>query len=214
MLTDRLGLERLVHFDVDAFADDEIAALSAWVAAGGRALIVTDHAPTANAAQRLAQAFGVEMTTWWLEDAAHSDPDGGNTATLIFSRDNGLLAAHPILDGRGQHERVSRVMTFTGQALRPGPHGVALLSTSPTAREYPYRASREAQGRSAAGLAQAVAVTFGKGRVVILGEAAALSAQRIDVPGAPPYLMGMNRDGIDNQQFALNIMRWLMGVLP
>lgn len=214
MVADRAGLDRLVRFEVDAFADVEIATLARWVEEGGRALIVADHAPAAQASRRLAAAFGVEMTTWWLEDTEHADPDSGNPATLLFSRQAGLLAAHPILDGRHARERIDRVMTFTGQALRPGPHGTALLVSSPTARDYPYRASRDAEGRSAAGLAQAVAVTFGAGRVVVLGEAAALTAQRIEIPGGTPLLLGMNRSGIDNQQFALNIVRWLMGVLP
>jgi hypothetical protein len=207
-----IGLERLAHFEPDAFSDDEIALLSSWVSEGGRALIVADHPPAADASRRLAAAFGVEMTAWWVEDAEQSDPETKNPASLVFSRENGLLADHPILNGRGDTERIQRVMTFTGQALRPGPQGVALLSLSPTAREYPFRVSREQQGRTAAGLAQAVAVQFGKGRVVVVGEAAALTAQRIETPGAAPYLMGMNRAGTDNQQFALNIVRWLMGV--
>jgi hypothetical protein len=212
-LANSLRLERLIDLEVDAFSDDEIALLSSWVSEGGRALIVADHRPAADASKRLAAAFGVEMRTWWAEDAEQSDPETRNPATLVFSRENGLLADHPILNGRGEAERLHRVMTFTGQALKPGPRGVALLALSPTAREYPFRVSREQQGRSAAGLAQAVAIEFGRGRVVVVGEAAALTAQRIETPGAGPYLMGMNRAGTDNQQFALNIVRWLMGVL-
>jgi hypothetical protein len=153
------------------------------------------------------------MTGWWAEDPANADAEAGNPATLVFTRDRGLLAAHPILEGRNESERIHRVMTFTGTALKAGANSTALLRLSPTAREYPYRVSREAQGRSAAGLAQAIAVRFGQGRVVVMGEAAALTAQRIESSGAAPYLMGMNRAGTDNQQFALNIMHWLMGLL-
>ena len=210
-LANRAGLERIVRLEVDAFDDQEIERLAAWVSDGGRALIVADHAPAATAARRLAQAFGVEMTTWWAEDSGHSVE--GNLATLVFSREHGLLGDHAILRGRSDAEQINRVMTFTGQALKPGPHGEVLLRFSPTAREYPYRVSREQQGRSAAGLAQAVAVRFGKGRVVVVGEAAALTAQRIEIPGGAPLLMGMNRPGTDNQQFALNIAHWLMGLL-
>ena len=210
-LANRVGLERLVRLDVDAFDDDEIQRLAAWVRDGGRALIIADHAPAATASRRLAEAFGVEMTTWWAEDSEHSE--GGNLATVVFSREHGMLGDHAILRGRGDAEQINRVMTFTGQALTPGPLGEMLLRFSPAAREYPFRVSREQQGRSAAGLAQAVAVRFGEGRVVVVGEAAALTAQRIETPGAAPYLMGMNRPGTDNQQFVLNIARWLMGVL-
>jgi hypothetical protein len=205
------GLERWVRLDLDAFDADEIDRLRAWVANGGNALIVADHPPASDASKRLAAAFGVQMRGWWAEDEQQSDPESKNPGTLVFSRDTGLLGDHPILIGRSDTERISRVMTFTGQALDPGPNGVTLLRLSATAREYPYRVSREAQGRSAAGLAQAVAVEFGQGRVVVIGEAAALTAQRIETPDGT-FLMGMNRPGADNQQFALNIVHWLMRV--
>jgi hypothetical protein len=117
------------------------------------------------------------------------------------------------MDGRSEAERVDLVMTFTGQALRPPPEASVLLRLSPAAREYPFRQSTEAEGRSAAGLGQAVALRRGRGRVVIFGEAAAISAQRIAVPGGPPILLGMNRPGVDNERLVLNTVHWLMGLL-
>ncbi|HMH43248.1 MAG TPA: hypothetical protein VK557_07190, partial [Pyrinomonadaceae bacterium] len=63
---------------------------------------------------------------------------------------------------------------------------------------------------SAAGRAQGIAMSFGKGRVVVLGEAAMLSAQ---LAAANKMPFGMNRPGIDNRQIALNIMHWLSGLL-
>ncbi|HYN25556.1 MAG TPA: hypothetical protein VES69_10995, partial [Pyrinomonadaceae bacterium] len=63
---------------------------------------------------------------------------------------------------------------------------------------------------SAAGRAQGIAFKFGKGRVVVLGEAAMLSAQ---LAGAEKRPMGMNVPGSDNRQLALNIMHWLSGLL-
>jgi hypothetical protein len=51
-----------------------------------------------------------------------------------------------------------------------------------------------------------VALPLGKGRTVVLGEAAQLSAQ---VAGPQRRPMGMNAPGIDNRQMALNIMHWL-----
>ena len=62
------------------------------------------------------------------------------------------------------------------------------------------------------------AVPTGKGRVVVLGEAAMISAQIIKGPaaqllGVDELRMGMNRKGIDNRQLALNIMHWLSRLL-
>ena len=55
-----------------------------------------------------------------------------------------------------------------------------------------------------AGQAQGLAAAWGKGRVVVLGEAAMLTAQ---VDRGVPF--GMNSPGSDNRQFALNAMHWL-----
>jgi len=198
-------LERAVQLNADAFDADEVQNVAEWVAAGGRALIVADHAPAGLAARRLALAFGVEMTNWWAEDRSRSD--------VTFTRSNGGVREHPITNGRTSAERVNAVMTLTGQALKPPPSAGVLLQFSAAAREYPFRQSREEEGRSAAGLAQAVALQYGRGRVVILGEAAALTAQRIDAADATSILIGLNRRDVDNQQFALNIVHWLMGLI-
>ena len=53
-------------------------------------------------------------------------------------------------------------------------------------------------------------MTVGKGRVIVLGEAAMLSAQ---IGGPNQMKFGMNRAGIDNRQLALNLMHWLSGLL-
>ena len=198
-------LERAVRLNADAFDADEALRVAEWVAAGGRALIVADHAPAGLAARRLALSFGVEMTNWWAEDRSRSD--------ITFTRSNGGVREHPITIGRTSAERVNAVMTFTGQALKPPPGASVLLQFSASAREYPFRRSRDEEGRSVAGLAQAVALPYGRGRVVVLGEAAALTAQRIDAADAASMLIGMNRRDVDNQQFALNIVHWLMGLI-
>jgi len=62
----------------------------------------------------------------------------------------------------------------------------------------------------AAGRSQGLAFVFDKGRVVVTGEAAMLSAQRAGPEGRP---MGMNMPGSDDRQLALNVMRWLTHTL-
>ena len=63
-----------------------------------------------------------------------------------------------------------------------------------------------------------MALKLGKGRVVVLGEAAMLSAQVLrgavaQTFGREEVQMGMNRKGTDDRQFALNIMHWLSRLL-
>ena len=52
---------------------------------------------------------------------------------------------------------------------------------------------------------------LGKGRVVVMGEAAMLTAQLAGAEKAK--FGGLNQTGIDNRQLALNIMHWLSGIL-
>jgi hypothetical protein len=205
-------LERLFQVQGSALAAEEIAEVEKWVRRGGSLLLVADHAPAGAAASALSAAFGVEMTNWWAEDQAHHDTASRNPGFLVFSRDAGMSGDHAIVQGRSPAEQIHVVMTFTGQALRARA-GTALLTLSSTAREYPYRRSREYEGRSAAGLAQAVAVEHGDGRVVVLAEAAMITAQTTRLPDGALLRFGMNRDGIDNRQFALNVMHWLAGIL-
>jgi hypothetical protein len=205
-------LERFLRLPASPFSDDEISEVEAWVRTGGALLLVADHAPAGEAAGRLARAFGVEMTNMWAEDEKGYDPVTRNPGFLVFTRDEGLVADHPITNGRHGGERVDRVMTFTGQALRPPPDAVSLVTLSPTARQYPYRRSRESEGRSAAGLSQAIALRHGRGRVVMVGEAAMLTAQATRLPDGTLLRFGMNRDDTDNRQLTLNIVHWLSGL--
>jgi hypothetical protein len=202
------GLERLVRVQGTALATEEVADIEGWVRRGGSLLLVADHAPAGAAAAALSAAFGIEMTNWWAEDEAHHDAASRNPGFVVFRRDAGMIGDHPIALGRSPAEQIQVVMTFTGQALHART-GTALLTLSSSAREYPYRRSRENEGRSAAGLAQAVAVEHGDGRVVVLAEAAMVTAQTTRLPDGATLRFGMNREGTDNRQFALNVMHWL-----
>ena len=61
----------------------------------------------------------------------------------------------------------------------------------------------------AAGRHKAWHSALGKGRVVVMGEAAELSAQVV----GDNEKFGMNVPGLDNRQMAINIMHWLSGLL-
>ena len=184
-----------------AFSQDECEIVHDWVKAGGSLLLVTDHEPFGSGSVELALRFGVNMSTRSTFDPANNAARG-----LSFSREKNQLGDHPIMTGRNPSEVVNRVLTFTGQSLE-GPAGsVALLKFADTATE------RDEVGKtvSAAGRSQGVAFKYHRGRVVVMGEAAQLSAQ---VSGFPPQPMGMNVPGCDNRQMAINLIRWL-GTIP
>ena len=208
VIANALGAEELDDDGADkpAFTDEEIQAVQDWVKGGGALLLIADHAPFGGAAAALAGRFGVDMSKGYTFDPQNSV--AGAPTQLIFSRENKLLATHPITEGRGEKERLNIVRSFTGQSLK-GPEGsAAILVLSDAATDRPSFASQESV--SAAGRAQAVALKFGKGRVLVQGEAAMLSAQ---VAGPDKRTMGMNVPGNDDRQYLLNVMHWLSGVL-
>jgi len=208
VIANALGAEEMDDngADASAFTEEECQAVQEWVKGGGALLLIADHAPFGGAAASLGTRFGVDMSKGFTYDEANSVPN--SPSLLIFSRENKLLATHPISEGRDQNERLNIVQTFTGQSLKGPEDSVAILKLSDTAKDTP---NREADSSvSAAGRAQAIALKFGKGRVVVQGEAAMLSAQ---IAGQNKQKMGMNVPGNDNKQYALNLMHWLSGLL-
>jgi hypothetical protein len=186
-----------------AFTDAECSAVREWIEDGGSLLFISDHAPMGAAAECLAKRLGVSMNKGATADPSHSE--GGDTS-LVFSRQNHLLGDHAITRGRDESERLNRIQTFTGTSVK-GPEGsVPILNLADTAVDIDRGGEKPA---SAAGRAQGVAFSLGKGRVVVMGEAAELSAQLI----GDDRKFGMNVPGIDNRQMALNIMHWLSGLL-
>lgn len=210
------GAER----DTDAaFSPAEVEHLRSWVAAGGSLLLIADHAPFGSAAADLSAAFGVEMIDGHVRDEAHKAPELPGPFFLEFTPANGLLGQHPILSGRSPGETLRRVVSFGGQALRPGPGAIPLLKLGPKAEAVANPNDSASKIQPVGGLAQAVAVEVGKGRVVILGEAGLFgaqvirgeAAQRAGLPGELRF--GMNHPGTDDRQFLLNVLHWLSRLL-
>lgn len=192
--------------DQSAFTEDEITAVHDWLKGGGALLLIADHAPFGGAAAALGTKLGVDMSKGYTFDAANALQ--GIASFLVFSRENKLLGPHPILEGRNEKERVNRVLSFTGQSLKGHDESSPILKLGDTAQDSPSHEQKNMV--SATGRAQALALKIGKGRVVVHGEAAMLSAQ---IAGQEKFKMGMNFEGYDNKQYALNLMHWLSGLL-
>lgn len=213
--------------DPSSFTASEIRAIEAWVRAGGSLLLAADHAPHGVASQSLGRAFGVRMGTGYAFRLT-DDSENAVTSQLMFLAESGGLGDHPILRGRGLDEAIDTVKSFTGQSLA-GPEGsTVLMALLPTDREAVnatvlaeindrIEAGEAADAvladRSVAALpAQGLAFEHGAGRVVVLGEAGMLTAQRVDFPDGDEredIVFGLHTPGHDDQQFALNILHWL-----
>lgn len=193
-----------------AFTLSELDSVETWVRRGGALLLIVDHEPTGVANAALAARFGVTLADGWAEDPDSTNHWAGCRGCLRFSRDNGLLASHPITEGRDSSERVRGVISAVGQSLGGPPNAVQLLRLGPTAQDI-----REGgDTTSAAGRSQGTAVRHGGGRVVVLGEAAMIAGQAAPRADSPFRRWWSHEPGIDNRQFALNVVRWLTRILP
>ena len=104
--------------------------------------------------------------------------------------------------------------TASGQSLSGPPGSTSLLILGADAVEVAdkggieaLRNGRRVPGERVGGRAQLVAFSYGKGRVVVGGEAAMFTAQRVRLPGGQVEETGLPVD--DDKQLTLNILHWL-----
>lgn len=194
-----------------AFAPSEVAAVEAWVREGGALLLALDAFPSALAGAELARAFGVEVAGGLVLDWVHRE--GPGVAWITFEADSGTVARHPATRG------VGRVVLFGTTSLAvedggPAEAATALLTFAPPAIE---RLPGRVRGDTAfvrvlssvAGRAAALALPWGRGRVVVLGDAELLTSQRVEGAEEPVGLDGP--PGHDNRRFVRGVFRWLSG---
>ena len=142
------------------------------------------------------------MSKRYTLDSENFDKPSGNQGLIVYTRESGRLVDHEITRGRNKDERINKVIAFTGQSLKGPPDSIAFMKLADSAQDV-------MQGEtpvSAAGRAQGIALKFGKGRVIVMGEAGMLTAQVTGAQGSP---FGMNIPGIDNRQLVLNMLHWL-----
>lgn len=211
VIVSALGADREIKPEAagnPAFTEEECDVVKNWILRGGSLLLITDHEPTGAAARNLSKRFGVEMSNGTTMDSVPENYMKGCNGCMRFTRENGLLKDHPITRGSDSSERIRGIENGVGQSLI-GPSGsTAFLKLSDTA----YDELPGGKKISAAGRAQGIAIKFGKGRVVVLGEAAMLAGQG-PRPGQKFRRWWLDYPGIDNRQLALNILHWLSRLL-
>jgi hypothetical protein len=196
--------------DTPAFTEEECEIVKNWVSNGGALLLIADHFPFGSAVQSLGDKFGIDFQGGMAEDSLNYDKQSKDYSQLEYSKENNLLAQHEITQG------VKKIITFTGQSVKCKDSCFSFLNLSATAFDLQPKTKVTRDGAdtrieviydgstSASGRSQGVALKFEKGRVVVLGEAAMLTAQK----NRDNAKVGMNYNA-DNKKLALNIMHWL-----
>lgn len=193
-----------------AFTDDEIQSLVQWVNTGGSLFLIADHMPFPGAAEKLAAAFGFTFFNGFaMRKNGDTSPGGALKRPDIFTPGNGLVEG-VITRGEKPGEQVTSVRTFTGQAFRIPENAQPLIVLDDGYEvllpKTAWQFATETTRMPAAGLSQGASLEYGKGRVVVFGEAAMFSAQI----QRDSVRMGMNApDARQNPQFLLNLIHWL-----
>lgn len=189
-----------------AFTDEEIAALNDWVTSGGSLFLLADHMPMAGAAQELAKTFGYIFYNGFATDTTKTGSD-------LFTRGDCTLISSVITNGRNNAERVDSVRSFTGQAFEIPEGATPILATWENwvsyQTEVPWQIDETTPVLDASNWYQGAYQNYGKGRLVVFGEAAMFSAQIAEVNDRS-FKAGMNRENARyNHQLLLNIIHWL-----
>lgn len=180
-----------------AFSEEEIETLKQWVNNGGRLLLIADHMPFAGAAQELGRAFGFEFLNCFAFDNRQRSLER-------FFPGNGSLLPHAITKG------IDTLITFTGSAFSIPEEATPLLAFKNYTLLMPVTAWQFEENTpflAGEGYFQGACRHFGKGRIVVMGEAAMFSAQ---LSGPNQNRIGMNTpEATQNAPFLLNIIHWL-----
>lgn len=183
-----------------AFAPGEITAVEQWVAGGGRLFLIADHMPFAGAAADLGRAFGFEFLNSFAMDNRQRQIE-------YFTRQQGLLHGGPITEG------LDSIVTFTGSAFLIPTAATPLISLDEhytvLMPEQAWNFTDDTPFVKGDGFYQLACRTYGRGKVMVSGEAAMFSAQ-LAGPNQSP--MGLNNPAARrNVELLRNIAGWLAG---
>ena len=187
-----------------AFTEEEIKIVGKWVQDGGSLFLIADHMPWPGAAAKLAAVFGFKFYNSFNFDVINP---------AYFRASDGTIAKNIITLGRDSSEIVNEIPCTEGQAFQiPNDANPILIFDKSSMILLPDTAwvfHSNTKMMKIEGWCQGAYKKFGKGRVVVFGEASMFSAQ-IGEPGNRK--MGMNRfDALDNHKLLLNIIHWLDG---
>ena len=181
-----------------AFTPEEVIVVERWVAGGGRLFLIADHMPFAGAAADLGRAFGFEYLNGFAMDNRRRQFE-------YFTHRQGLLHDDPLTKG------LESIVTFTGSAFL-----IPTAATPVISLDEQYTILMPAQAWdftddtpfvNGNGFHQLAYRTYGRGKVMVSGEAAMFSAQLAGPNQAP---MGLNNPAAgSNIPLLRNLMGWL-----
>lgn len=190
-----------------AFSNNEVSEIKKWVYEGGALFLIADHTPFPRAIYNLASQFGFEFMAGYTSNAAGNEN--------YFYRGSKSLVINSITNGRYKSENVDSIFKFTGCAIKIPSDATPILMFDSTLTLYKPNDVGDFEEITLSPrdeYSQGAYKTYGKGRVVVFGEAMMFTAQ---LGGGLSWIkIGMNSTACsDNYQLCLNTIHWLDGLL-
>lgn len=198
------NIERWTLPTPSAFTSEEITNIQEWVKNGGSLFLIADHMPFAGAATDLAKAFGFTFYNGFAINAATymmGLPDVFKRSDFTFQS----LEFPSLIP-------VDSIASFIGQGFSIPTGAVSILNLDERFKIFlpiaAWKFDKNTQWVSGKGKSQGAYLQFGKGRLMVFGEAAMFSAQIVD-----GHKVGMNTtEGANNYLLLLTIIHWLDGL--
>jgi len=189
-----------------AFTDNEIEVIKDWISDGGSLFLIADHMPWPGANKDLASVFGFRFYNGFNFDVINPS---------YFRASDGTIVENVITLGRDSLETVKQIPNTEGQAFQIPVDANPILVFNNTSfilmPDTAWRFHNNTKMIKIQGWCQGAFKKYGKGRIVVFGEASMFTAQ-IGDPGRRK--MGMSRcDAGDNHKLLLNIIHWLDGLI-
>lgn len=186
-----------------AFTKNEIEEIKNWVFGGGSLFLITDHMPMPGAVFDLAKEFGFELKN----GHAQAKPKRKN----FFYRSNNSLTDNTITNGKSKNEAVDSILAFDGSGFLIPSDAISILTFDSTYYQWEPKDAWELNSvkpYSIKNYSQGAFKEFGKGKIVIFGEAMMFTAQ---LGGGLSWMkLGMNSHSCpNNYKLFLNIIHWL-----
>jgi hypothetical protein len=187
-----------------AFGQNEIDIVQDWVKNGGSLFLIADHMPFPGAGADLAKAFGFTFYNGFAINPATYKlglPD-------IFSRKEGTFQSK----GLSGLDNVDSIATFMGQGFTIPPEATSILNLDEhfiiLLPSVAWKFDKTTDRVSGQGKSQLACLKYGKGRVLMSGEAGMFTAQKIG-----EHKFGMNViEGAQNYLLLLSLIHWLDGI--
>lgn len=188
-----------------AFTDKEIENIKNWVNEGGSLLLIIDHMPLPGAAYKLAKEFGFELRN------GHAKPKPWKE-NYFYRKDN-TLTDNIITNGRDKNERIDSILAFDGSGFIIPDDAISMLTFDSTYFQWDPQHAWDlgsVEPYSISGFSQGAFKEYGKGKIVIYGEAMMFTAQL--GAGLSWIKLGMNSAKCpNNYKLFLNTIHWLDG---